>query len=337
MSKKSQLNFIAEKKSRTQNWEYAGWTELASLHSGFSSLVSPAPYQMSLHVVAIASCIEAFSRACLKILIDGDDSPYLERAKKFKDLTFDFELTKALSRKEITFGDLVSHNVGISSADQIIKHFDTLFEGDTGYRNFKDSLSTIREFIEPPEDAILDDPDKYEIEYGELIVNDANQLICDIQDIFSARHIAAHEANFTLVTFDQLRRWFESAITFATATHEIIEQKVRPGASRAAFGSSVQALQNSGALYSTIEGLWLELVEKWKVEWCIEDTNMKKLLLAIKASEEAFSIYLEKEIDVHYQRVGMITGNGYRHLEAKIQKILLESKADYLKRLRAEV
>lgn len=337
MSKKSQLNFIAEKKSRSENWEYAGWMELATLHSGFSSLGSPEPYQMSLHVVAIASCIETFSRACLKILIDGENTPYLERAKSFKDLTFDFELTKALSRKEITFGDLVSHNVGISSADQIIKHFDTLFGGDTGYRNFKDSLSTARAFIEPPEEAIMDDPDKYKVEYGDLIVNDANQLICDIQDIFAARHIAAHEANFKLVTLDQLNRWFESAMTFATATHEIIEQRLRPGASRAAFGSSIQALQNSGALYFTIDGLWLELVEKWRVEWRINDIDMEKLLTSIKASEEAFAIYLEKEIAVHFQRVGMITGNGYRHLEAKIQKILLESKTDYLKRLKAEV
>ncbi|WP_133250594.1 MULTISPECIES: hypothetical protein [Pseudomonas] len=337
MSKKNQLNFIAEKKSRAENWEYAGWIELATLHSGFSSLKSPEPYQMSLHVVAIASCIEAFSRACFKILIDGDDSPYLERAKNFRDLTFDFELTKALSRKEITFGDLVSHNVGVSSADQIIKHFNTLFEGDTGYRNFKDSLSTVREFIEPPEEAIMDASDKYEVEYGELIVNDANQLICDIQDIFSARHIAAHEANFKLVTVDQLRRWFESAMTFATATHEIIEQKLRPGASRAAFGSSVQALQNSGTLYFKIGDLWRGLVEKWEIEWRIDETNIEKLWATIKDSEEAFAVYLEKEIAIHYQRVGMITGNGYRHLEAKIQKILLESKVDYLKRLKAEV
>lgn len=337
MSKKNQLNFIAEKKSRADNWIYAGWSELSTLHRGFSSLNSPEPYQISLHVVAIASCIEAFSRACLKILIDEENSPYLERAKKFKDLTFDFDLTKALSRKEITFGDLVSHNVGISSADQIIKHFDTLFEGDIDYRDFKSSLSTTREFIEPPEEAIMDDPDKYEIELGEIIVSDANQLIGDIRDIFAARHIAAHEANFRLVSVEQLHRWFESATTFANATYEIIEQKLRPGASRAAFGSSIQALQHSGALYSTISEMQHELVEKWKVEWCLDETALEKLWVTIKDSENAFAEYIEKEITLHYQRVGMISANGYRHLEAKIQKMILESKLDYLKRLKSEV
>lgn len=337
MSKRNQLNFIAEKKSRADHWEYAGMSELATLHSGFSSLNAPEPYQISLHVVAIASCLEAFSRACLKILIDEENSPYLERAKKFKDLTFDFELTKALSRKEITFGDLVSHNVSISSADQIIKHFDTLFDGDAGYRDFKESLSAVREFVEPPEEAIMDDPDKYPIEYGEIIINDANQLIGNIQDIFAARHIAAHEANFRLVSADQLRRWFESAMIFARATYEIIEQKLRPGASRGAFGSSVQALQKSGVLYSTIGDMWQELVAKWEVEWSLDEAAVEKLWVTITDSEKAFGEYIEKEIALHFQRVGMISGNGYRHLEAKIQKILLESKLDYLKRLRTEV
>lgn len=287
--------------------------------------------------MAIASCIEAFSRACLKILIDEENSPYLERAKKFKDLTFDFDLTKALSRKEITFGDLVSHNVGISSADQIIKHFDNLFEGDIDYRDFRSSLSTTREFIEPPEEAIMGDPDKYEIELGEIIVSDANQLIGDIRDIFAARHIAAHEANFRLVSAEQLHRWFESATTFANATYEIIEQKLRPRASRAAFGSSIQALQNSGALYSTISEMQHELVEKWKVEWRLDETALEKLWVTIKDSENAFAEYIEKEIALHYQRVGMISANGYRHLEANIQKMILESKLDYLKRLKSEV
>jgi len=59
--------------------------------------------------------------------------------------------------------------------------------------------------------------------------------------------------------------------------------------------------------------------------------------VTITDSEKAFGEYIEKEIALHFQRVGMISGNGYRHLEAKIQKILLESKLDYLKRLRTEV
>lgn len=335
MSKKSQLVFIAEKKMRTDHWTYAGLGELATLHSGFTCLKSPEPYQISLHVVAIASCIEAFSRSCLKTLIDEENSPYLERAKNFKDLTFDFELTKALSRKEITFGDLVSHIVSISSADQIIKHFDTLFKGDIDYRDFKGSLSTIREFVEPPEEVIMNGPDNYTIEFGDKIVNDANQLIRDIQDIFTARHIAAHEANFKLVSTEKLHRWFESAMTFTNATYEIIEQKLRPRASRAAFGSSVQALQNSGVFYAKIDEARQELVEKWKVEWDLDDAELEKLRIAIKESDTAFEAYLDKEISVHYQRVGMISGNGYRHLEAKMQKIILESKLSYLNLLKS--
>jgi len=337
MSKKNPLLYIAEKKARSDNWEYAGWSELATLDSGFCSLSSPEPYQISLHVVAIASCIEAFSKACLKILIDADESPYLERAKKFKDLPFDFELTKALSRKEISFGDLVAHIVGISSADQIIKHFDTLFEGDDGYRNFKHSLATVREFIEPPEEAIMDDPSKYKIEYGELVVDDVNKLIGDIQDIFSARHIAAHEANFRLVSAEQLHQWFESAMQFACATHEIIEQKLRPGASRDAFGSSVQALQKAGDFYSKIGDQMAILVSQWAADWQFDEESKEKLIERIADADEAFNNYVEKEVSLHFQRVGLISGHGYRHLEAKIQKMLYESKLDYLKRISSEV
>lgn len=336
MSKKNPLSAIIEKKSRADRYEYAGWGELATLHSGFSSLINPEPYQISIHVVGIASCIEAFCKSCLKILIDHESSPYLERAKKFKDISFDFELTKALSQKEITFGDLVSHSVAISSTEQIIRHFDTLLDGDAGYKNFKISLASIREFVEPPEDFIMGNIEGYDLQLGGFILGNADALISDIQAIFTARHIAAHEANFRLVDKDQLCRWFESAMAFSNSTYEIIEQRLRPGASRAAFGSSVQALQNSGELFSIIYEKRQDLVRKWVMEWNLDNSALEELWLEIKASEDAFSNYMEKEICVNFRRVGMITGNGYRHLEAKIQKQLLQLKLNYLEDLLAE-
>lgn len=333
MSKKNALSIIVDKKSRTDRWQYAALGEIATLHSGFMSLSDPDPYQISLHVVGIVSCIEAFSRSCIKILIDGDEATYLERAKHFKDLTFDFDLTKALSRKEITFGDLVSHSISVSSAEHIIKHFDTLFTGDIGYKNFKLSLGSVKEFIEPTEDEILGPPGEYRIQYGELIVDDADQLIKDIQDLFTARHIAAHEANFRLVTLDQLNRWFESSMLFANATYEIIEQKLRPGAPRCAFGSSIQALIDSGKLYSVIDDLMKELMTKWAEERMYEESEAEGLRLAIKASEDAFQNYLEKETAVHYARVAIGNGNIYRNLDAMVQRKLLERKIEYLKQL----
>lgn len=337
MSKKNQLDFIVEKKSRASNWVYAGLGELATLHSGFTALSSPEPYQISLHVVAIASCIEALARACIKILIDEEDSPYLEKARGFRDLTFDFELTKALSRKEITFGDLVSHNVSISGIDQILKHFGVLFEGDGGQKDLKNCLATIREFVEPPEDSIMGDLDNYKPEYGDLMVVDADKLICDIRDIFSARHIAAHEANFRLVSYEQLIHWFESAMLFANSMYEIVEQKLHPGASREAFGSSIQALQSAGVLYDKIKNEWEGLIKKWVVEWDLDDEAVIRLRASILESDESFSDYIDKEFNLHYVRVGCISANGYRHLDARIQKILLESRLDYLKRLKSEI
>ncbi|MCX2546564.1 hypothetical protein [Pseudomonas sp. COW5] len=337
MSKKNQLDFIVEKKARASTWVYAGLGELSTLHIGFTSLNSPDPYQISLHVVAIASCIEALFRACIKILIDEENSPYLERARGFRDLTFDFELTKALSRKEITFGDLVSHNVGISGVDQIIKHFGVLFEGDAGYKDLKNCLATVREFIEPPEEALMGGADQYAPEYGDIIVADADGLIRDIRDIFAARHIAAHEANFRLVSSAQLLQWFESAMMFANSMYEIVEQKIHPGASREAFGSSLQAMQNSGALYEKIDEEWEELIKKWEIEWDLDDAALLKLRTSILEADSSFSDYLDKELGLHYARVGCISGHGYRHLEAKIQKMLLETRLSYLKRLRTEV
>lgn len=336
MSKRNPLSAIIEKKSRADCYEYAAWGELATLHSGFSSLINPEPYHISIHVVAIASCIEAFCKSCIKNLIDHENSLYLERAKKFKDLSFDFELTRALSKKEITFGDLVSHSVSISSTEQIIRHFDTLLEGDPGYKNFKTCLASVREFVEPPEEFIMGNIEDYDAQLGGLIIINTDDLICDIQAIFTARHIAAHEANFRLVDEIQLYKWFESAMVFSNATYEIIEQRLRPGASRAAFGSSVQALQNSGELFSIIHEKRQELVRKWQIEWNLDNSAVEALLLEIKASEDAFSDYVEKEICVNFRRVGMITGNGYRHLEARIQKKLLQLKLDYLEDLLAE-
>lgn len=336
MSKRNPLSAIIEKKSRADRYEYAAWGELATLHSGFSSLINPEPYQISIHVIAIASCIEAFCKSCIKNLIDDENGRYLERAKKFKDISFDFELTRALSKKEITFGDLVSHSVAISSTEQIVRHFDTLLDGDDGYKSFKACLASVREFVEPPEEFIMGNIEDYDVQLGGLIVSNADDLISDLQAIFTARHIAAHEANFRLVDEVQLYRWFESAMAFSNATYEIIEQRLRPGASRAAFGSSVQALQNSGEFFSLISEKRQDLVRKWQMEWNLDNADLEALWLEIKASEDAFSEYIEKEVSVNFRRVGMLTGNGYRHLEARIQKKLLQLKLDYLEDLLTE-
>lgn len=330
MSKKNVLSMIAERKSREFQSRYTGRVELISLHRDFLSLKSPEPYQNSLHVVAIASCIEAFSRSCLKVLIDEEHAPYSERVKKFKELNFDFELTKALSKKEISFGDLVSQSVSISSAEQIIKHFDIIFEGDDGYKNFKTSLALVKEFIEPSEDEIMGGDQNYKIEYGERLVGNADNLICHLQEIFSARHIAAHEANFNLVSTDQLKTWFESAIIFTNATYEIIEQTLRPGASREAFGSSIQALMSTGRLRRTAEELRQDIAKRWIVEWDLDESATEEMWKAIKESDDAFDLYLDKEESLHLQVLGLITGNGRRHVEARINRLMLESKINYL-------
>lgn len=335
MARPNPLDAIIEKKSRAYRHDYAAWSELATLHSGFCSLSDPAPYQISIHVIAIAACIEAFCKSCIKNLVDHESGPYLERAKKI-DMHFDFDLTRALSRKEITFGDLVSHSVGISSVEQIIKHFDVLFKGDIGYTNFKTCLANAREFVEPSEESIMAGLLEHPEQLGELILSDADSVINDLKDVFKARHIAAHEANFSLVTLAQLLQWFESAMTFANATYEILEQRIRPGASRNAFGSSVQALQHSGELISTINEATQNLVCKWQAEWNLDENVVKELWLEIKSSEQAFSDYVDKEITVQHRRVGIISGNGYRHLEATIRRKLYELRLAYLNDLLAE-
>ena len=335
MSKKNQLSEIIGKKSRADRFDYTGWGELATLHSGFFSLNNPKPYLISIHVVAIASCIEAFCKSCIKNLIDHENSPYRERAKKFS-ISFDFELTRALSKKEITFGDLVSHSIAISSAEQIIRHFDILLDGDIDYKSFKACLASVREFVEPPEDFIMGNIETYDSQSGEFIVSNPDDLISDIQAIFTARHIAAHEANFKLVDEAQLNRWFESAMAFSNAAYEIVEQRLRPGASRTAFGSSVQALQNSAELYSVIDHKWQSLVRKWQIDWDLGDAAVEALWLEIEAAEDAFRAYMEKEISVNFRRVGMVSANAYRHLEAQVQKKLLQLKLEYLEGLLAD-
>jgi len=334
MNKKSKLSFISEKKSRQDGWEYSGWAELATLHSGYLALKEPEQYQTSLHVIAIASCIEAFCKSCLKILIDEDGTPYLERAKGFKDIAFDFELTRALSNKEITFGDLVSHSISISGIDQIIKNFDTLLNGDKNYKGLKDCISKTREFIEPPEESVMAGV-QTKPEFGELLVAKPDKLLSDINEIFSARHIAAHEANFKLVQKEQLLEWFESAMLFMSTTFEIIEQRIRPGISRSAFGSSVQALINAESIGSQIPTLMQELITTWEANWDIDQNTSKAITLKAEEATSAYSNYIQKELEIQNLRVGFITGNGYRHLEAKTRKLLYEARISYINQIKS--
>lgn len=133
MSKRDVINEIRERYARNQGDFSPRRADLADLTNSFRRLGEGESLAQALHVIGIVACIEVAVRDAIKRLIDHGP-PFLDRVEGFKEhLRFDFALTKALSLRQITFGDLVAHSLPISSVEHIASHFEALFaEGGSG-------------------------------------------------------------------------------------------------------------------------------------------------------------------------------------------------------------
>jgi hypothetical protein len=292
MSRRNVLNEVKEKKSRSLGRGFRGFYELEQLYWTFNLRSTGQDGMNSLCVIGIAACIEACVRDVIKHLVDYGE-PYLSRISRFKDLLrFDLELTKALSTSEITFGELVAHLLPISKVSDIASHLEMILNDEEREASFKTRLSNLREIGASVVNSVRESDSPENSVLGRRIVDDADHLMAEISELFKLRHIAAHEADFSKVTGEQVISFLSCAKSFMRATFEMAKQELDPEVALSSFGSSFYAIRKSN---ETLHDLFEEKNKTLREIAAGGEDGFSAIGLFFRA-ESAFNDYLVSEI-----------------------------------------
>ncbi len=333
-------NLVTEIQARNARANGSGLharTELYTLDASTRRLADTDRAALALHVMGIASCIEVGVREAIKQLVDSGGD-FLSQAEQFKFVRFDFELTRALSAGQISFGDLISHSLPVSSLEHIALHFETLFSspgseaaGPNGHKSkvkkFRILLQEIKVYVEPGEEELFSDapPGTAQSAAGPLL-GDPQSLLADIELIFQTRHLVAHEAAFNVTSRSQLDRFLDSAHRFLDALYELVEQRLHPGASRSGMGSSIQNMQRMGELVHASGQVAARITDQLEGM----GDRSESLTRAFTDTQEMFEQYVQLESEFRLALHGIATGNAIRNIEAHVGSQLWRAHRDYL-------
>lgn len=346
MSKRDLIREIEAKKLRSPGYNDAALRLFLLQHSFTQHEKAVIDFNAAwgLFLVGIVGCIEVAVRDALRRLIDYGP-PYVDRISEFKDLLrLDINIARALQDKRLSFGDLFSHLLPVSTVEQINSHFGTLFQ-----RDFRQVLADAREFVEPSFSELLDGEEQEELEPAPeadadpedsesylLPIPDVGALMASLVRLFRARHNAAHEADFESVSADDVRGFFRTAEIFIHAMDETVSQALEPNIPRSAIGTSLLAAQEAGKVHNEMQALEAKLVSLLPDESKLtpsvgNDDGELSELKAYRKAQEAFEKHLDAETTFNLVRVGAISGNGMRMLEAETLKDFCEFRIKRLK------
>lgn len=158
---------------------WRGSSELRSLEREWRR--GGGPHQLPPQFIAIrlVTILEVFTRDWVAELVDAGD-PYTGRAAKLLkgSLKIDYAMAQALVGKQVSFGELVSHEISVNGIGDIADHFKDLLDADlfSSLRGITDPWAMIVDDEPPP--PLLPDP-----EWARK----------QIHRLFEARHIIVHE------------------------------------------------------------------------------------------------------------------------------------------------
>lgn len=201
---RDKLAEIAARRARSQHLGlWRGKSELDQLESqwrgGSGSLQIP-PQFVAVRLVTI---LEVFARDWVAELVDAGD-PYTSRGAELVkgSLKIDYAMAQALVGKQVTFGELVSHEIPVNDIGDVDRAFSTLLGGPlfTGLADVTDRWAISDD--DSPAPPILPDPEWARAQMGRL---------------FAARHIIVHELP------DNRDIGLEDIADFARATTQFVE------------------------------------------------------------------------------------------------------------------
>ena len=220
---------------------------LFKLERAFETRGELHPELLKYFPVGLVACIEGSFRLYIKEIIDTG-SPYLERAEKL--LTsgkFDFESIKALHGKQITIGELISHQVSINNLTGVCSQMSELLGS-----NFLLSLRQVHdrwayEIQKKPKEPILQDPDA---------------IYAAVARTFELRHIICHElATGYDVKLEEVESCFFSTTLFLKASEALVSETLNPGAPLTHKDMHIAQSERLQGLLSKVESLNQQIAE----------------------------------------------------------------------------
>ena len=270
---------------------------------------------LSLHVVGIVACVEVAARDAICQLVDSGD-PYDQRVGDLlkSEVRFTLDVVRAFRDRKVSLGEFVAHLLPISSVDQMVAYFDGLL--DSSLRQSLIDLSV----------------DEGEPNAGSLVtplVPDVDRMMRAVARAFAARHVTAHEADFTATSKDDVREFLEQAILFESALFELVRQCVGPMVGPSALHDSLVAMQHANEIASELRTTYKRLVDILRSG--LLDITRPDVLQALAASQDAFDKYLENEVSFRLAFHNPGSGNTMRAIEAWITAAFSRQRDEDLK------
>jgi uncharacterized protein YecT (DUF1311 family) len=219
MTKRDYLLEIAAVRARNQHDHAVAdlHIRLLQLDIAFSNRDKVQTEYLKYLPIAVIACLEAYSRAQIKEMIDRG-APFASRAAglDLPPVKFDPHLLSALGGQDISLGDLISHLLSINNLDDLNAHISKLTEQD-----FLACLKTVHdrwavEVKKEPRKPIIDDP---------------AEVLSGLKRCFELRHIFAHEmASAAKVEKQEIERCFNAGVTFLRAMVEYCTNLLNPDA-----------------------------------------------------------------------------------------------------------
>ena len=154
-----------------------GMSEITALVDGWNGAAFRVPHQFI--VIRLVTILEVFTRDWASRIIDAGD-PYATRGADLVKgtLKIDFALARALVGKEVSFGELVSHELPVNGIGDIDRVFSRLMD-----TQLFDHLQGV--------------VDRWAVKVGAKpsapIMRDPDKVRTDLAGLFEQRHIFVHE------------------------------------------------------------------------------------------------------------------------------------------------
>lgn len=177
---RDRLAEIAAVRARGQGRGWSrGLTEIEVLESEWQGGTGPLRIAPQFIAIRLVTILEVFTRDWLAMIIDAGE-PYISRAAELVRgaLKIDFALAQALVGKQVTFGELVSHEVSVNGIGDISDAFSKLLDEPLFTHLEKVVDRWAIKINEKPPAPILSDP----------------QWACSqLAKLFETRHVLVHE------------------------------------------------------------------------------------------------------------------------------------------------
>lgn len=258
--------------------------------------------------IALVATIESSFRILIAELIDGNPQYFNNAEKLLKSYKIDFNITKALYGKEITFGNFIAHVISINNLEQINEHIYTLTD--------KKLLKELETHCSRWNVEVKKEPKK-------PMLNNPFETYKNISQTFEFRHIFAHETATNIqISLEKIQDLLQSCVSFLNSSSDYINDLIYPNAPLTQTEMNIYSAKQ----YEEISAKLNELHDKF--DQTLDEEVRKKEYKAVHEAWQTF-MKLQANFEANEYKGGTIMPLIY----ATTAKAITEERIKYLENL----